>query len=240
MTQPDVLVPDNNNPLDWNRYSYVRYNPLKYADPTGQECIDVGDDTFCTDDADSYEELGTFDDPQTTNEPTVAEEILEDFDGECKYNCANYVSTVLKAYWLLLSYENGNSWFPGCEVANWVNSAYLFNWLTKKLGFVAIPLPNNANQNIHLPEGTPVFYNDGSYDDGLALNFDSDFRFNHVAVVVDQERDLEGHLVPVVVDEDNTYVDGRHLYNFTSKPQIIWAVLIGVYPRPGPTLPPIY
>jgi hypothetical protein len=33
--QPDTLVPDLYNPLDWNRYAYGRYNPVKYNDPTG-------------------------------------------------------------------------------------------------------------------------------------------------------------------------------------------------------------
>lgn len=34
-TQPDTIIPNPNNVLDWNRYSYVRYNPLKYTDPSG-------------------------------------------------------------------------------------------------------------------------------------------------------------------------------------------------------------
>jgi hypothetical protein len=34
-TQPDSIVPDPYNPQDWNRYSYARYNPLKYTDPDG-------------------------------------------------------------------------------------------------------------------------------------------------------------------------------------------------------------
>jgi len=29
------LIPDPGNPLDFNRYGYARYNPLKYTDPTG-------------------------------------------------------------------------------------------------------------------------------------------------------------------------------------------------------------
>lgn len=33
--QPDTLIPDTYNTLDWNRYSYARYNPLRYTDPTG-------------------------------------------------------------------------------------------------------------------------------------------------------------------------------------------------------------
>ncbi|MBX3000485.1 MAG: hypothetical protein KF893_18340 [Caldilineaceae bacterium] len=31
----DPLVPEPRNPQDWNRYSYVRNNPLKYIDPSG-------------------------------------------------------------------------------------------------------------------------------------------------------------------------------------------------------------
>ncbi len=32
---PDTIVPDATNLLDYNRYSYVRGNPLKYNDPSG-------------------------------------------------------------------------------------------------------------------------------------------------------------------------------------------------------------
>ena len=34
-TQPDTIVPDPSNPQDWNRYSYVTNNPVKYNDPSG-------------------------------------------------------------------------------------------------------------------------------------------------------------------------------------------------------------
>jgi RHS repeat-associated protein len=33
--QPDSIVPDPHNPADWDRYSYVRNNPLKYIDKDG-------------------------------------------------------------------------------------------------------------------------------------------------------------------------------------------------------------
>lgn len=35
-TQPDVNIPDMYNPQDLNRYSYVRNNPYKYVDPSGE------------------------------------------------------------------------------------------------------------------------------------------------------------------------------------------------------------
>ena len=34
-TQPDSLIPDPGIPMDWNRYNFVRYNPLKYSDSSG-------------------------------------------------------------------------------------------------------------------------------------------------------------------------------------------------------------
>ena len=38
MTQPDSIVPDPYNSQDYDRYSYVRNNPLKYTDPSGHRC----------------------------------------------------------------------------------------------------------------------------------------------------------------------------------------------------------
>ncbi len=33
--QPDQLIPETYNPIDWNRYSYARGNPIRLNDPTG-------------------------------------------------------------------------------------------------------------------------------------------------------------------------------------------------------------
>jgi RHS repeat-associated protein len=40
---PDTVVPDPGNALDYHRYAYVRFNPLKYTDPSGHcpICISI-------------------------------------------------------------------------------------------------------------------------------------------------------------------------------------------------------
>ncbi|RIK33445.1 MAG: hypothetical protein DCC55_34920, partial [Chloroflexi bacterium] len=42
--QPDTIIPDPTQGYDWNRFLYVRGNPLKYNDPTGH-CGDITDVT---------------------------------------------------------------------------------------------------------------------------------------------------------------------------------------------------
>ena len=34
-TQADTLIPQPGNPLDWDRYAYVRNSPVNYTDPSG-------------------------------------------------------------------------------------------------------------------------------------------------------------------------------------------------------------
>ena len=51
-TQADTVIPNPGNPLDTNRYSYVRNNPLKYTDPSGHICYRVDGKQLCTDDDD--------------------------------------------------------------------------------------------------------------------------------------------------------------------------------------------
>ncbi len=37
---PDTLVPEAGNALDYHRYAYVRFNPLKYTDPSGHYSVE--------------------------------------------------------------------------------------------------------------------------------------------------------------------------------------------------------
>jgi len=39
-TQPDTIIPNPTNPQDFNRYSYVRNNPVNFNDPTGH-CTNI-------------------------------------------------------------------------------------------------------------------------------------------------------------------------------------------------------
>ncbi len=43
--QANSVVPDSQNLLDYDRYSYVRNNHLRYADPSGHASRDIEKDT---------------------------------------------------------------------------------------------------------------------------------------------------------------------------------------------------
>ena len=45
--QPDSIIPNQSDPQDWDRYAYVRNNPIKYMDPYGHS-VDCGlGDPYC-------------------------------------------------------------------------------------------------------------------------------------------------------------------------------------------------
>lgn len=47
-TSPDqpFIDQDPSNPQSWNLYNYGRNNPLRYVDPTGRECVDLGNGQY--------------------------------------------------------------------------------------------------------------------------------------------------------------------------------------------------
>jgi hypothetical protein len=45
--QADSVVPDFQNPLDYDRYSYVRNNPVRLVDPSGHKACDNEGDSDC-------------------------------------------------------------------------------------------------------------------------------------------------------------------------------------------------
>ena len=47
------MVPRAGNPMAWDRYAYVLNNPLRFIDPSGHFCVEVGSNVICSEDDDS-------------------------------------------------------------------------------------------------------------------------------------------------------------------------------------------
>jgi hypothetical protein len=61
--QADTIIPNPDFPQDFNRYSYVRNNPLKYTDPGGHDCLIIDDDEHCSDRLPAHHSLPPVDSP---------------------------------------------------------------------------------------------------------------------------------------------------------------------------------
>jgi RHS repeat-associated protein len=65
---PDSMIPDPSNPADFDRYSYVRNNPVNFIDPSGHMSLaDGDDDRYDQDLVDEY--LAQH--PQTSSQPSL-------------------------------------------------------------------------------------------------------------------------------------------------------------------------
>jgi len=51
--QADTIVPQPGDVRGWDRYAYVENNPLRYTDPSGHFCVEIGGVTTCSKDDDS-------------------------------------------------------------------------------------------------------------------------------------------------------------------------------------------
>jgi len=103
--QPDSIIPDPHNPLDLDRYSYVRNNPINYNDPTGHDpCTNGSYQSFCppsnTTERAPYTLLQLIQSDQSTP--------WEELDAEQKY-------TLASVGWDSQSFNNSDFVIPGIK-----------------------------------------------------------------------------------------------------------------------------
>jgi RHS repeat-associated protein len=134
-TQPDSIVPDPYNPQDWNRYSYVRNNPIRYTDPTGHVCVEGGgtDNEFVTNGkcdgfskaAPTLSQMGITLDTGWTKRDTrrIREEavaIADTLKGACGNGCSRMTSSEIfrKVFGTRTVNLNNDGLGAGCELLN--------------------------------------------------------------------------------------------------------------------------
>jgi hypothetical protein len=152
--QPDTLIPNLYNSLDWNRYGYGRYNPLRYTDPSGHRPCDERDG--CTTEpkpqagcsvGDGYFNGSFKCTAAALNKATIAQrkqwfnEMLASVDEELPKQFAN-INSILKAF------DHTNTGSPG-SWASWGDAGILTsiqNGLALTIGERYIPGYKTADQ----------------------------------------------------------------------------------------------
>jgi len=87
-SQPNTVVQDQYNPLDWNRYAYVRWNPVNFNDPSSHDVGCTAANPACQ--AQNNEE------PKKETEPLIT---VDDENGVCISGLDYGCSGTLQSYW---------------------------------------------------------------------------------------------------------------------------------------------
>jgi hypothetical protein len=94
---PDTIVPKPYNPQDWDRYAYVRNNPVKYVDPTGNMAIRDGEvnDKFFVSDYKKYKPTIWLNGYSEYSLPDYSQLQLNDSTGCAPYSMAMAINLAL-------------------------------------------------------------------------------------------------------------------------------------------------
>ena len=146
--QPDTIIPDQDDPQSWDRYAYVRNNPVNLVDPSGHRaCTDeqaaTGDET-CDQNIDF--DLPNYD-PQSgpTNLP------IDDWKERDRVERAEMVWMWLRAY-------QGSHWWSGG-----IDQRQIVAWILFKEGATL-----NYEDQVRMAQGIRAFIHDNDFFTMLA------------------------------------------------------------------------
>jgi RHS repeat-associated protein len=209
--QADSIVPGAGNPLAWDRYSYVKNNPIIQSDPSGHNADCSIADPYCNG---RTPKVFKYSGDEAAK---WAKKLLDKDYCTNQSNCTRFVSDALYSGRLPMD----DIWFPaGCDVTGnsaWITTDNLYTYLTQNVKFETKTLDNPINYEITnldrgalsaeptiqdyvatnidmIKPGTLIFYLDPSNYNGT---------WSHVAIVVGVEKDSDGILKPVIVDQSS-------------------------------------